>query len=244
MRKLLRYVTISAAFLCLLVSPSQASEEGIKGKAVVTPGRKVILELGHLNAVSRTWELLNPPADGDEGEVNLPFVTPDGSTLVFVTTVPGKYYFAAAVLLPGEGDGKPTQKLLKHVLTVGDSDDPTPTPLKPLPDGKFGLAKLTQAKCGASKIPPSLAKKSALVYRSAAGRIVDASIKTPEDAYSAVKVGLEEALTDMEIEVFDKGVLEGLANKLDELATAKKLTTVGELSVAFSEIALGLENSP
>jgi hypothetical protein len=237
-------VVVSALLAFLLLTDLYAQEvAGIKGKAIVSQGRKVILDVGHLKATSKDWKLLNPPNDGDEGELNLPFVTPDGNTLVFVTTVTGKYYFAVALEIPSEvPEGKAIVRLFSHELTVVSPSDPAPTPPKPLPAGKYQLAKFTYD-TASGQLPADLCKKMARVYRSAAGKVTDGTLKTGEEAYLDVRDGLEALLTtDEDTDLVDTKLTQPLSKRLATLTKDGKVATVADLAVVFAEIALGLES--
>lgn len=235
----MRYIV---ALLCsFLTVQALAQDSKIKGKGQVPSGRQVVLDIGHIPGDIRIWALVNPPGDGEDGP-NVPFVTEDGKKAVFATTVPGVYYFAASVGGLDEGQMVKLQQLI-HVLTVGDPVDPQPKPVKPLPEGKYGLANFVRGQAIEQRVPKDISKIAALAYRSAAGKIQDKSITDPTKAYEAVNDQLTDSLDDDQLDILDK-VTASLVKKLDSLAKEGKIKTVDDQMQTFNEVALGLENVP
>jgi len=115
--------------------------------------------------------------------------------------------------------------------------------MKPLPEGKYGLASFVRSQAVGEKVPKDVAKVAALAYRSAAGKIQDKSISDPTKAYEAVNEQLTDSLEDSQLDLLDK-VTAPLVKKLDSLAKEGKIKTVDDQMQVFNEVALGLENVP
>lgn len=224
-----------------------AEDKKVNGPSQVPIGKLVRLDVSEISGDLRSWILVNPPTDGDQGKQNTPEVANEGKTAFFSTIVPGTYYFSVCVsgLKPEAGDKPQVQQIhLLHVLVVGDG--PLPDVVIPLPEGKFGLAVLCRDEAKNTGVKRLTASAMGRVYRSVAGKIKDGNLKTPEEAIKQVNKELMESGfgTENHNPLYDSIAKLGAAivKKMDELSKADKLKSMDDYSVAFSEIALGLES--
>lgn len=153
--------------------------------------------------------------------------------LIPVTGVkPGRYRFVAV-----GASAKGEQVRVDFVVVVGDPILPEPPGPVPLPDGKFGLVKVSRD--GLSRVTPLAGDRDKLAkaQRALASAVAAGGLTTPFSILNAWREGNNAAVTATVWAPW--GTQVGTA--LNKLFTDGKLKDKGDWAAAFEEIALGLE---
>ena len=192
------------------------------------------------------WTLADPP----EGYEIEDWIFQDGRTCVFATSRPGLYRFVLAGTRL-DAEGKPRLFLATHTLTVerpeppGPEPGPEPTPPEPpepdLPEGRFGLARLTYQLARQHVPDGSRAVADALAenYRGIAARIAAGTLSEPVEILAETTAGNRRAVGD-DAKAW-MPFFQQLAARMRELDQGGELKSPEDFQQAWAEIATGLD---
>ena len=166
---------------------------------------------------------------------------------------PGSYEVELLEIGPTGDPAKPfSLERTYHAVTIGEAPDPEPgpepgpKPPAPLPDGKFGLAKLARDWAGqvqGSTVRAEVQSLAGSFSQQAASlqAAIAAGVAVPTaEILANCKTANREALGSR-ADAWKAAFFEPLAKKLEQLYDGKQVNGAADFQAAFEEIALGLK---
>lgn len=192
----------------------------IEGPTDVDAGGKIVLR----SDVAGIWDLGLVPQERYE-------VSDDRKSCYIWAARPERI---RVLLVCCDAETEPT-KVIHHIV-VGNAPQPGPMPL---PDGKYKLAKF--AKDAVKDCPATHAATWAACYREVAAAVVSGKVRSKAALQKAQVDALRKAIPDDTERNTWRPFAVALATKLKALEDADEMTTLQDYTVAWVEIATGLE---